>query len=266
VSGIFDRLFGGPKAVAADDDPVPGIGGYVWPRGPAGATGYPGSTSARRLNPQLARRHMMAATMAPSATIESQQLARQDTAGEENGGLPRGTLAETGVGPQYQDTEVRSNPVISAHHDGYQQRNTTRPPRQNSGGPASDGQGVNRYAFGGEAGGFESHSVERQIPYTRHGPLPGQHNAKQLRGADLSGTRFTLKPPVFVPQGDGFGKARRSQRNRPTVFAEPAPWSAQFYDTTAATGGPDDPGTPATVRNIHVSPAVQRANNWRRGG
>jgi hypothetical protein len=209
---------------------------------------------------------MQPATTTPGNPVESQQVNRQNTAGEFDGGLPQGTLPETGVGPQYQDTEVRSNPVISAHHGGYQQRNTTRSARQNSGGPASDGHGVNRYTFGGEAGGFESHSMNRRMPYTAHGPLAHSHNAKQIRGADLSGTRFTLKTPVFVPQNDGFGKARRSQRNRPTVFAEPAPWSSQFYDTTPATGSPDDPGTPAVVQNVYVSPVVPRANNWRRGG
>ena len=73
-------------------------------------------------------------------------------------------------------------------------------------------------------------------------------------------------PPVFQPQRSGYGTARTHQRNRPTIFTEPAPWTANFYDTTAATGGPDTPGTPAAVQNVYVSPAATRRTSWRRGG
>jgi hypothetical protein len=47
VAGLIAALFGGRKR-PPDPNPLPGIGGYSMPPGPAGQTGYPGSTSATR--------------------------------------------------------------------------------------------------------------------------------------------------------------------------------------------------------------------------
>ncbi len=276
MAGFLAALFGGPKT--ADPDPVPGIGGYDYPRGPAGQTGYPGSTSSTRYNPRLADKNRLKGL--PTQTVEAQQLHRQDNPGEWHGGLPFGDApSATYVGPQYQDTEKRSNPVISAGTPGGQNQRNTKfyggiqarpgetqtyqvPPK--GGRPATEVEVPSRYVFGGVNGGYESHSMDRRMPYTGHGTTG---NLRSVRGAVLDGNRFTQAPPVLQAQGTGYGKARLRQRHRPTVFAEPAPWSANFYDTTEATGGPATPGTPATVQNVLVSPAPSRGNaKWRRGG
>ena len=268
-SSLLKRMFGA-KAAPAEADPVPGIGGYIYPRGPAGETGYPGSTSSRRTNPSFARKNTFQENTAPWNPIEAQQAERQDTAGEFHGGLPKdGTLSATGVGPQYQDTEQRSNTQISQDIPGGQnQRNTRYYGGINAivGLPASDGSGSpNRYVMDGVNGGYEMYSMERRMPYTGHGTLPVGH-VPHVRGADLNGIRFTMPPPIMEPQRNGVEKPRLRGRGLPTVFVEPAPWSANSYVTTAATGGPNTPGTAAPPTDIRISPAVPRANNWRRGG
>jgi hypothetical protein len=48
MAGLIARLFGG-RSRPPDPNPLPGIGGYSMPPGPAGQTGYPGSTSATRV-------------------------------------------------------------------------------------------------------------------------------------------------------------------------------------------------------------------------
>ena len=51
MAGLIARLFGGKPSPAADTEPAPGIGGYHLGRGPAGQTGFPGSTSQVRTFP-----------------------------------------------------------------------------------------------------------------------------------------------------------------------------------------------------------------------
>ena len=84
----------------------------------------------------------------------------------------------------------------------------------------------------------------------------------------MDGTRFYM-----ANQGQGsagvIGDSRSTLGNRPTVFEEPAPWSSNFYDTTASTGAPGTPGTARPVRQVYVSPNVRANTNggtWRRGG
>lgn len=50
MAGLIAALFGG-KAKPPDPNPLPGIGGYDMPPGPAGQTGYPGSTAQTRTFP-----------------------------------------------------------------------------------------------------------------------------------------------------------------------------------------------------------------------
>lgn len=47
MAGLIAKLFGG-RTRPPDPNPLPGIGGYHMPPGPAGQTGFPGSTSATR--------------------------------------------------------------------------------------------------------------------------------------------------------------------------------------------------------------------------
>lgn len=49
MAGLIAKLFGG-RSRPPDPNPLPGIGGYSMPPGPAGQTGFPGSTSATRVN------------------------------------------------------------------------------------------------------------------------------------------------------------------------------------------------------------------------
>ena len=281
-SGILKRLFG-PRVTPVPGDPVPGIGGYDYPPGPAGQTGYPGSTSARRTNSQLARKNMGGSyprgggTGTPNNPVGAQQAHRQDQPGEFHGGLPAGgSSAATFVGPQYQDTERRYRPQHE-HPAQITVRNSMFVQGNVPGAPASSGPmgtsvpaGPNRYVMPEGAATSFYEALERKIPYTAkgRGAPSSPHQPRHIRGAVLDGIRFSLSPPILVPQRSGYGTARTRQGNRPTIFEEPPPWSARFYDTTAATGGPDQAGTAAPVAAVYVSPSVPRGQgrSYRRGG
>lgn len=112
-----------------------------------------------------------------------------------------------------------------------------------------------RFVFAG--GGVQTWSVERQMPYTGRGD--------GARGADLNGLRYyATGAPQFLDGGQGhYGIARlRGPNHRPTVFAEPAPWSANYYDTTASVGTPQNPGPASQAPDmVYVSPQAGRASN-----
>ena len=48
MAGLIAALFGGKSRPQDNTNPVPGIGGYAMGPGPAGQSGYPGSTGATR--------------------------------------------------------------------------------------------------------------------------------------------------------------------------------------------------------------------------
>lgn len=113
-----------------------------------------------------------------------------------------------------------------------------------------------RFVFDG--GGVQSWSVERQMPYTGRGD--------GARGADLNGQRYYGLGGYdnFSNAGQGsYGKSRLEGPNhRPTNFQQPAPWSAQYYDTTDSVGTQDQAGTNAQSPNlVYVSPSSGRATN-----
>lgn len=98
-------------------------------------------------------------------------------------------------------------------------------------------------------------SVLRQMPYS--GPGNG------ARGAHLNGQRYyaTGQGTQFWNGGQGdYGIAReRGQRHRrPVAFQEPAPWTANFYDTTASV---QDGTAGQAPQNVYVSPSAGRAGN-----
>lgn len=137
----------------------------------------------------------------------------------------------------------------------------------NKGGQATDGnvrpgavtQPVtvpNRYFDDGVTGW----SVLREMPYGGRG--------NGARGADLNGQRYyaTGQSDQFWNAGQGsYGIARQrgAGNKRPVSFTQPAPWTAQFYDTTAGVGTQDSPNpNPAQQPSaIYTSPGGMRASN-----
>jgi hypothetical protein len=103
-------------------------------------------------------------------------------------------------------------------------------------------------------------SVLREMPYGGRG--------NGARGADLNGQRYYASG-----QGDQFWNAgqgeygiervRGSGNKRPVAFTQPAPWNAQFYDTTADVGTQDSPNSsPAQqAQAVYYSPGGLRASN-----
>jgi hypothetical protein len=212
-----------------------------------------------------------------------------------DGSLPyQGPDAKTNP-DRVRDTEQRPRVVISAGIPGGQrQRNSvyfgagkavpgevhSYRPAPNPGKGTWHGEGPevtvpSRYVFGGVNGGtdnLDDSLTARRMPYTGHGgslqdvaPFKG---GRSVRGAVLDGRRFYQQPDTELNQGGAYGHygARQNVLHRPTVFSEPAPWSAQFYDTTAETGSPDVPGASSqVVQAVHVSPAAARRGWSRRG-
>jgi hypothetical protein len=113
-----------------------------------------------------------------------------------------------------------------------------------------------RFVFAG--GGVQTWSVQREMPYGGRGD--------GARGAELNGTRYygTGQGGEFLNAGQGqYGAARLAgPRHRPTMFAEPAPWSANYYDTTPSVGTPGNPGPADQAPDlVYVSPQAGRASN-----
>ena len=108
--------------------------------------------------------------------------------------------------------------------------------------------------------GVISWSILREMPYGGRGD--------GARGADLNGQRYyaTGQTEQFVNAGQGsFGTARQlgSGNKRPVGFSQPAPWTANFYDTTSSVGTTDNPNTnPAHQPDaVYYSPGGLRASN-----
>lgn len=107
-------------------------------------------------------------------------------------------------------------------------------------------------------GGNTSWSVLREMPYGGRG--------NGARGADLNGQRryATGQETEFWNAGQGdYGIARQRGGKRPVGFQQPAPWSAQFYDTTESVGTADSPNMAPgqQPQAVYVSPAGRRASN-----
>lgn len=106
-------------------------------------------------------------------------------------------------------------------------------------------------------GGAQTYGMLRQMPYTGRG--------NGARGADLNGTRYYAEgqSDQFFNAGQGsYGIAREQGGSRPVSFTEPAPWTANFYDTTDGVGTTDNPGTPAQSPDlVYISPSTGRASN-----
>jgi hypothetical protein len=112
-----------------------------------------------------------------------------------------------------------------------------------------------RFVFPG--GGSLTYSSLREMPYGGRGD--------GARGAQLSGQRYYAsgQGDQFASAGQGdYGIARARGGKRPVSFTLPAPWSANYYDTTDTVGTPDAPGQPTQSPNmVYVSPTTGRASN-----
>jgi hypothetical protein len=299
VAGLLASLFN--RGAVSEADPNPGIGGYTSPRGPDGYGGYPGSTSATRENPQAAPDLLQNAPDRPQQYYGRPVVRRRPPVigAQQADVIPppavRGSLpfggADGKVNPdRARDTEQRPRVVTSTGTPGAEnQRNgvyyggrqavpgamhSYRSSPRGRHFPVDNVEVPSRYVFGGVNGGTDALDdtlQARRMPYTGHGGslqavAPSRGN-KGIRGAVLDGNRFYQEPAGFSEgdQGGSYGKARTTQRHRPTIFSEPAPWSAGYYDTTANAGGPDTPGTNTqVVQSVHVSPSAER-RGWRRG-
>jgi hypothetical protein len=245
LAGLFGKQ-------QADPDPNPGIGGYDTPRGPAGATGLPGSTAATRLNPQIGEDRIHNAPLRPAPvggrrftsrrlpTITQQQ-ANVIPPPAQNNSLPfHGPDAKTN--PWHSpvpmnnvaDTEQRPHIVISRGTPGGQnQRNTSYyggrqavPGAPHSYKPASkvgkytdftETTLPSRYVYGGINGGTDALDdilTERRMPYTGHDGYRGElgHARGSVRGAVLDGNRFYQAPDTELNQGGAYGKRIRGHQ------------------------------------------------------
>lgn len=134
---------------------------------------------------------------------------------------------------------------------------------QNADGNAHPDQAVtsvsvpSRFVYPG--GGNTTWSVEREMPYAGRGD--------GARGADLNGQRYyaTFGHQQFMNagQGDyGIARARGGDHKRPVSFTEPAPWTANYYDTTEDVGTTGEVSTaPQSPNLVYVSPSTGRASN-----
>jgi len=108
-------------------------------------------------------------------------------------------------------------------------------------------------------GGQTGWSIQREMPYGGRGD--------GARGAQLNGQRYygTGQQDQFWNAGQGnygIGRERGDANKRPVAFNEPAPWTANFYDTTSEVGTSDSPGTPTQGGDqVYVSPSAGRASN-----
>jgi hypothetical protein len=340
MAGLIAALFGGKSRPQDNTNPAPGIGGYAMGPGPAGQSGYPGSTAATRtMRGRNARLAMVRSDTNTgwesglgSDTVTQQGSYRADTHGSRivsprdtpTVTVPKGQLRQNMqstegefYGGPMQRTGPRNNtaggnPMTpAARAGGHSQRDTTTPwtrAQYPIGGDApgssnvrntiaqryrnvpgqahtyrsaaradqapvlSRGQNADgnvkpdlasqevtvpsRFVMQGAQTGW---SIQRRMPYS--GPGDGG------RGAHLSGQRYygTGQQEQFWNAGQGnYGieRQRGSGAKRPVAFTEPAPWTANFYDTTNEVGTSDAPGTPTQGGHaVYVSPSTGRASN-----
>lgn len=337
MAGLIARLWGGASREPVDTNPHPGIGGYNLGPGPAGQTGYPGSTKQTRTfsgnNPRPVKVRADTNTGFEQAPGDALQVRAASYRGDVSGaavdgprsagltasrqplltqlmqgtpgtlaggpmlktgpgnvtagGVPLGAAAAAGGHSQRETTTawIHAQPNIGEGTPGASnvrnqvaQRYKARPgevhsyssasrgdlPMPNRGGQATDGNVhpqaavtpvavPSRFVF--DAGGSQTWSVQREMPYGGRGD--------GARGADLNGQRFyaTGQATQFwnAGQGDyGISRKQGGDHKRPVSFATPAPWTANYYDTTE---GVAQETTAQAPNMVYVSPTTGRAGN-----
>ena len=335
MAGLIAALFGGRSRPAADTNPAPGVGGYRLPPGPAGQTGFPGSTAQTRTfrgnNPRAAKLRTDSNSGWESGLSDTPQTRQASYRGDVRGAAtsnprltPTATSRQPVITEQMQETPatfyggpmLRTGPGnnlaggnpghAAAAAGGHSQYDTVTPwshaqpvigtgtpgaqnvrnqvaqryknpagqehtylsaPRAdmapvNIGGQATDGNVhpervvtpvtvQNRFVYPG--GGNTSWSVLREMPYGGRGD--------GARGADLNGQRYFAsgQNDQFWNAGMGdYGIERQRGGRRPVSFQQPAPWSANVYDTTPEMQAASTTQSPTS---IYVSPSAGRASN-----
>ena len=171
-------------------------------------------------------------------------------------GTPGSNNVRNSVAQRYKDAPGQSHTYKSAP------RADQAP--VNRGGQATDGNVnpahattdvtvPNRFQMFGT--GSQTWAVLREMPYGGRGD--------GARGAQLNGHRYYAQGvgAFFwnAGQGDyGIARARGGDHKRPVSFQTPAPWTANFYDTTAGVEGGTAVQSP---QNVYVSPSAGRAGN-----
>lgn len=175
MAGLIRALFGG-RSRPPDPNPLPGLGGYRMPRGPAGESGFPGSTAQTRTmrgnSPRVAGLRADSNTGwdsgLGSATIERQASYRGDIQG-------------AAVDSPRRTGQVRSPQGV------LRQRMQTNDPSEFFGGPALRTRDGNQTAGGNPLSGAAQvggHSVrETETPPVQRQPIiavgvPGSQNVR----------------------------------------------------------------------------------------
>lgn len=179
MAGLIAALFGGKSRPPEPTDPSPGIGGYSLPRGPAGQSGFPGSTSATRTfrgaSPRVAK------IEADTNTGFEQGLSAQDQ------------IRQSAFRGDAPSRSPRSTPVVATPQPVLTQRLQGNDPSEFYGGPAlktgpgNDTAGANPLSEAQAAGGHSKRDTE--TPPTQRQPqialdVPGAQNVRNTRAQD----------------------------------------------------------------------------------
>ena len=309
----FKRRAGLKKRTPRAGVPLPGIGGYDYPRGPYGATGFPGST------PASARTHTEdrpeGARGLRQLTVSGNQAEWVTLPTRRPNGTPRQPLSRshrgehTGTWTGETGPEQRMTPVIGANAPGsqnvrntYAQRYKARPelvrvyqPSPNPGKTGARLDAPSQYhpgtfirghpdgkpvpgmdanpgpppsvtvpsRFVSAEGAQEDYAMNRELLFTKGGTPapypPGYTGNVHLRGARMTGQRYfgALADQQRIGlASDAYGLSRaRGPRHRPVSFQQPAPWTANYYDTAPASDSPADmirqsPARPRSRRSV----------------
>jgi hypothetical protein len=184
MAGLIARLFGGKESPALDMEPAPGIGGYTMPAGPAGQTGFPGSTSQTRRFPSNGRTPYSPRSAKINADYDSDANSRDGTAPEVRQSSFRGDV------PGAATTSPRSTSLIISRQTLIRQTMQNNSAAEFYGGPALHTRAGNNTAGGNllsgasAAGGGPMASARDTItPWTQAQPeisgnVPGAENVR----------------------------------------------------------------------------------------
>lgn len=292
MAGLISRLFGG-NTRPPETDPLPGVGGYAMPPGPAGQTGFPGSTGSTR----TFSAHNTSAAKLPLRGQANTGLIRaelQSTPGTNKGGPTDNTnpLNQTAGGHPLSGAQAvgghseidtttpysRAQPQISRDIPGAQNVRNTKAqsykavpgqvrsyesaPRADQANlaPGDGGAGlgpVTTQVTGVSRFVFDGGGVETWAVDRR---IPYTGRGDGLRGAQLDGNRYYAAGQYdqFVSAQSGkYGVERLRGGKRPVNFTQPAPWTGNYYDTTTQVEQQTAPQAPDAV---YVSPVPARPN------